>query len=213
MADTEKFFPALCCSSWVSRHVSKISFITPLHSQTHLWVQSLRHQRFKQASAFKQISVEVIYEPCLNFNEKNSLRACKMWGNFWTFPWQAAWLRFVRRGDGTYCLNWLSGKKESYHHMLYARMITNTALKTTVQYNNPSLASIRLLWAKPGYLRRWSQCKSYTDIGFMIGFNAREVNITLLSLHVRYKMKIYRHTSVYASTKGDDWISVFVKIF
>lgn len=158
--------------------------------------------------AFKQILVKVIYEPYLDVNEINSLRAIRDW-IFGLFERsEEAWPRFVPRGNGIYCLDWLSRKEESDYNMFYARMIINNA--QTVQFNIIiSICVNKSIVSNTGVSTRKEPISEVIQIpALRYNLNACEVNIILLSLHVRYKMKTDLSTCAFACTEGDVWNSV-----
>lgn len=158
--------------------------------------------------AFKQILVKVIYEPYLDVNEINSLRAKCDW-IFGLFERnEEAWPRFAPRGNGIYCLDWLSRKEESDYNMFYARMIINNA--QTVQFNIIiSICVNKSIVSNTGVSTRKEPISEVIQIpALRYNLNACEVNIILLSLHVRYKMKTDLSTCAFACTEGDVWNSV-----
>lgn len=158
--------------------------------------------------AFKQILVKVIYEPYLDVNEINSLRAKCDW-IFGLFERkEEAWPRFVPKGNGIYCLDWLSRKEESDYNMFYARMIINNA--QTVQFNIIiSICVNKSIVSNTGVSTRKEPISEVIQIpALRYNLTACEVNIILLSLHVRYKMKTDLSTCAFACTEGDVWNSV-----
>lgn len=129
--------------------------------------------------------------------------------NFWTFREKRRGMTTFRaKSNGIYCLDWLSRKEESDYNMFYARMIINNA--QTVQFNIIiSICVNKSIVSNTGVSTRKEPISEVIQIpALRYNLTACEVNIILLSLHVRYKMKTDLSTCAFACTEGDVWNSV-----